>query len=135
MTAPPLTSLRLVIDSGALRKLAEPSWAALALLRTFRTRGLWPAMVPTVVVTEALTGDGATDAAVEALLRCCDVREEVPLTLARRAAWLRAAVGRGSGTDALLVAMAEPGGAVLVTNRPTVEAMALFADGVFVERI
>ena len=131
----PLTSLPLVLDSGALRRLAEPSAGSLVLLRTLRTRGLWPAMVPTVVVAEALTGEAVTDQAVDTFLACCDVRDQVPLALARRAAWLRAAVGRGSTTDALLVAMAEPGGAVLVTNRPTVEAMALFADGVYVERL
>ncbi len=130
-----MTLLPLVLDSGALRRLAEPTAASMVLLRTLRNRGLWPALVPTVVVAETLTGDGATDRLVDAFLGCCDVREQVPLALARRAAWLRAAVGRGSSTDALLVAMAEPGGAVLVTNRPTVEAMALFADGVFVERL
>lgn len=92
-------------------------------------------MVPTIVVAEALTGDVASDRAVETFLACCDVRSQVTLAEARRAAWLRAAVGRGSSTDALLVAMAEPGGAVLVTDRPTLEAMALFAGGVFVERL
>ena len=57
------------------------------------------------------------------------------MRLARRSAWLRTAANRGTVVDAVVVALAEPGGTVLVVNRPTIEAMALFADGVFVERV
>lgn len=135
MNRPPLSTVPLVLEAGALRKLAEATPASTVLLATLRRRGLWPAMVPTLVVAEAMTGDAAHDVDLEAFLTCCDVREELPLQLAVRAAWLRAAVGRGSASDALVVAMAEPAGAVLVVNRPHIEAMALFADRVFVERI
>ncbi len=127
-------SVPLVVDAGALRRLADRSPRSLILLRTLRERGLWPAQVAAPVLVEALTGDVATDDAVEALLRCCHILDSIAPAVAHRAAWLRTAANRGTATDALIVALAEPGGAVLVAQRPTIEAMALYADGVFVER-
>ena len=126
---------RLVLDAGALRRLADGSPRSAVLLARLRSSGLWPALIPSVVGAEALTGDAASDRPVEALLRCCDVTDHLDEGLARRAAWLRTAANRGTVVDAVVVALAEPGGAVLVVNRPTIEAMALFADGVFVEQI
>jgi len=126
---------RLVLDATALRRLADRTPRSLVLLETLRRAQLWPARVPAVVVAEALSGDDETDRAVTELLRCCDVIDRLDERLARRAAWLRTAANRGTVVDALVVALAEPGGAVLVGNRPTIEAMALFADGVFVERV
>ena len=58
----------------------------------------------------------------------------MPVRVARRAAWLRTAAGRGTAADALVVALAEPGGSVLSGGRRDLEALALFADDVFVER-
>ena len=127
--------IRVVLDVGGLRRLADRSPRSLILLRTLRERGLWPGIVPSAVLAEALTGDAEADRAVEALLRGCEVIEQLDATTARRAAWLRTAANRGTALDAITVALAEPGGAVLVAQRPTIEAMALFADGVFVERI
>ena len=127
--------VRILLDAGAVRRLADGSGRSVALLSTLRQRGLWPAQVPTVVVAEALSGELDPDRQVEALLRCCAVVTQIDGSVARRAAWLRAAVNQGSTADALLVALAEPGGAILVANRPSVEAMALFATGVFVERV
>jgi len=124
-----------VLDAGAVRRLADRSPRSAVTLAALRDRGLWPARVPSVAVAEALTGDIEADRAVEAFLRCCDVVESIDGALARRAAWLRAAANRGTVADAVIVATAEPGGVVLVANRPTIEAMALFADGVFVERV
>ncbi len=118
-----------------MRRLADGSSRSAVLLARLRNAGLWPARVPTVVVAEALTGDDAIDHNVQCLLRCCLLVEDLSEDLARRAAWLRTAVNRGTAVDALVVALAEPGGTVLVGNRPTIEAMALFADKVFVERI
>lgn len=129
------TSVRLVLDGSAVRRLADRSARSTTVLRTLRERGLWPAQVPGVVVAEVLTGDADADRPLEAFLACCDVVDTVSAPLARRAAWLRAAANRGSVVDAVVVALAEGGGAVLVAGRPTVEAMALFADGVFVERL
>lgn len=125
----------LFLDGAALRRLAERSPQALATLEALRAAQLLPVRVPSFVLADALTGDTGQDRLVEAFLPCCEVVDVVPPAVARRAAWLRTAAARGSATDALLVALAEPGGAVLVANRPTVEAMALFADGVFVERL
>lgn len=123
-----------MLDAGGLRLLAERSTRALALLRALRDRGLWPPLVPSPVLVECLSGDESTDAAVEQLLEAVDVVVDLPEPLARRAAWLRTAAGRGSSTEALVVALAEPGGAVLTRGNVRIEAMALFADRVFVER-
>lgn len=125
----------IVLDAAAVRRLAERSQRSLALLDALLERGLWPALVPAVVVAECLTGDAAIDAPVEALLACCDIGTEIDLDVARRAAWLRTAAGRGSAADAIVVASAEPRGAVLTSGRRVdVEALALFADRVYVER-
>lgn len=126
--------MALVLDAGGLRLLAERSTRALALLRALRDRGLWPPLVPAPVLVECLTGDEATDAPIERLVATVNVVTELPEALARRAAWLRTAAGRGSSTEALVVALAEPGGAVLTRGNVRIEAMALFADRVFVER-
>jgi hypothetical protein len=123
-----------VLDGGGVRKLAERTSRTLALLRSLRERALWPPIVPAIVLPECLTGDADHDAAVNRFLCTCDLREEVPTAVARRAAWLRTAAGRGTACDALVVATAEPGGAVLSGGRRDLEALALFADGVMVER-
>lgn len=125
----------LLLDAAALRRLSERTGAALAVLEELRLAGLWPAKVPTFVLADALTGDVDADRALDSFLCCCDVVDGIAPAVARRAAWLRTAANRGTASDSLLVALAEPGGAVLVVNRPTIEAMALFADGVFVERL
>ena len=76
------------------------------------------------------------DEPVLRFLGTCLLEAAVPAPLARRAAWLRTAAGRGSAADALTVALAEPGGSILAGDRAAnVEALALFADGVFVERV
>jgi len=125
----------LVLDAAAVRRLAERTPRSIALLDALTELGLWPAVVPAVVVAECLTGDAATDAPLEALLACCDVRTDLDPAVARRAAWLRTAAGRGSAVDAIVVASAEPQGAVLTAGRRVdVEALALFADRVYVER-
>lgn len=126
---------RVVLDPGGLRRLADRSPRSLVVLRTLRERDLWPAVVPSAAVVEALTGDADADRQLDAFLACCDVIEHLDTATARRAAWLRTAANRGTAVDAIVVALAEPGGSVLVAHRPTVEAMALFADGVFVERL
>jgi hypothetical protein len=129
-----MSSALLVVDASGLRRLADRSSGALALQRALQARRLWPPSVPAVVLADALTGDDGQDRSKNRFLLCCDVVEEVPLATARRAAWLRTAAGRGSAADALLVAMAEPGGAVLTGGRNDIEALALFAEGVMVER-
>ena len=89
----------LVLDSGGVSGLATQR----ARLAELRRRGLWPAQVPPVVLTEATTGDHRRDAATNRFLRCCQIRV-VDETLTRDAARLRTATGRAgsiSATDAV----------------------------------
>ncbi|TAM87807.1 MAG: PIN domain-containing protein [Jatrophihabitans sp.] len=109
--------MNVVFDAGALRAFpAQP-----ARLQELLRRGLWPAQVPSVVLTEALTGDHRRDFPVDRLLRACQVRS-VDEVLARRAARLRTATGRAgaiSAVDAVVVALAEAlGGGWVFTSDP-----------------
>jgi hypothetical protein len=125
----------LVLDSGGVSRLAERTTAAAALLVALRNEGLWPPMVPTLVLVEALHGDAARDAVPNRLLKTCDVIEEIPRPLARRAAFLRAKAHRGSAVDALVVALAEPGGSVLTSDPDDLAALATHAREVRIERV
>ena len=51
----------LILDSGGVTRLASRSKPALALIRSFVDEGLWPPMVPAVVLVESLHGDPARD--------------------------------------------------------------------------
>jgi hypothetical protein len=125
----------LILDSGGVSRLAERSTAAAALLDALRTEGLWPPMVPTPVLIEALYGDPARDASANRLLKTCEVVEDIPERLARRAASLRALARRGSAIDALVVACAEPGGSVLTSDPDDLSALATHAHDVRIERV
>jgi predicted nucleic acid-binding protein len=125
----------LVLDSGAVTRLAERSQAAAALIVALREEGLWPPVVPSVVLVECLQGHAGRDAAENRLLKTCDVVEHLPEATARRAAFLRRRAGRGSAVDALVVAFAEPGGTVLTTDPGDIEALAANAQRVRVERV
>ena len=125
----------LVLDSGAVSRLAERSRSAAALILALREEGLWPPAVPSVVLVECLQGHGARDASENRLLRTCDLVESLGDGLARRAAFLRRRARRGSAVDAVVVAIAEPGGTVLTTDPDDLEALAAHAQGVLVERI
>jgi hypothetical protein len=125
----------LVLDSGGVSRLAERTTAAAALLVALRNEGLWPPMVPTLVLVEALHGDAARDAVPNRLLKTCDVIEEIPRPLARRAAFLRAKAHRGSAVAALVVALAEPGGSVLTSDPDDLAALATHAREVRIERV
>lgn len=69
------------------------------------------------------------------LLKTCDVVEEVDEALARRAAQLRRQARRGSAVDALVIAVAEPGGTVLSSDPEDLEALAAYAHGVVVQKV
>jgi hypothetical protein len=125
----------LVLDSGAVTRLAERSARAAALVAALRAEGLWPPVVPSVVLIECLTGEGSRDAAHNRFLRTCDVTDSVPVPLARRAAWLRARARAGSAVDALVTAVAEPGGTVLTGDLADLRALAQHASDVNVEVI
>jgi hypothetical protein len=114
----------LILDSGAVTRLSEGSRRVHELITLLRRRGSWPPVVPTVVLVESLRGDAARDAKANRFLKLCVVEPMVPLAVARRAAELRRQARRGSAVDALVVAMAEPGGAVITGDREDIAALA-----------
>jgi hypothetical protein len=124
----------LILNSGGVSRLAERTTAVVALLSALRNEGLWPPMVPSPVLIEALHGDAARDALANRLLKTCDVIEDIPERLSRRAASLRTQARRGSAIDALVVAFAEPGGSVLTSDPDDLAALATRAHDVLIER-
>ncbi len=124
----------LVLDSGGVSRLSEHSRQAAALILALRDHGLWPPLVPSVVLVECLEGHAGRDAVANRFLKTCDVIEEVSEPLARRAATLRRRAGRGSAVDALVIAYAEPGGTVLTSDVRDLEALAEYAQRVKIER-
>jgi len=106
-----------------------------ALILALRDEGLWPPLVPSVVLVECLQGHAGRDAAENKFLKTCDIVEEIGEPLARRAAFLRRHARRGSAVDALVVAVAEPGGTVLTSDPNDLEALASHAQRVRIERI
>jgi hypothetical protein len=125
----------LVLDSGGVSRLAEGTRLSAALILAFREHGLWPPLVPSPVLVECLQGHAGRDARTNRFLKTCDIVEEVGEPLARRAATLRTRAGRGSAIDALVVAIAEPGGTVLTSDLHDLEALAEYAQRVRIERI
>jgi len=114
----------IVLDSHGLTRLA----ADRARLAELRHRGEWPAIVPSVVLTEALTGDHRRDHPENRLLRTCDIRP-VDEVLARAAGLLRTKTTTRrapSAVDSIVVAIAdEAGGATVLSNDPgDLEALA-----------
>lgn len=125
----------LVLDSGGVCRLAERSRQAAALILALREQGLWPPVVPSVVLVECLQGHAGRDALANRFLKTCDVVEEIPEPLARRAALLRRQARRGSAVDALVVAFAEPDGTALTSDLDDLEALAEHANRVSVEKV
>ena len=125
----------LVLDSGAVTKLARRDRASAALIEVLRRDGLWPPLVPSVVVVESVTGRAGPDANTNRLLKTCDIVTEVAEGTARRAAALRFGAGRGSAVDAVVVATAEPAGSVLTGDPADLRALAARADQVAVATI
>ncbi len=126
---------QLILDSGGLSHLARRRSHSAGLIATFQYNGLWPPTVPTVVLAESLTGRPRMDVPVSRLLKLCEVADRVPRSAARRAGELRALAKRGSAVDAILVALAEPGGAVLTSDLADMRALAAHADNVHVYHI
>lgn len=125
----------LVLDSSAVSRLAERSRPVVALILALRDEGLWPPVVPSVVLVECLQGHAGRDAAENKFLKACDIVEEIGEPLARRAAFLRRHARLGSAVDALVVAIAEPDGTVLTSDPRDLEALASHARHVRIERI
>lgn len=96
--------MTVVLDSGAVTALAVSASRAARL----RLRYGWPALVPSVVLAESLTGDHRRDHGVNRFLRGCLV---VPVDeqVAREAARLRTRTGRAgtiTAVDAIVAALA-----------------------------
>lgn len=113
--------------------MAARTKTSLALIRALTSDGLWPPIVPTVVLVESLHGSSSKDANTHRFLKTCIVESTVSEPVARRAAELRRRSRAGSAVDALVVALAEPGGTVLTGDRADIEALAAHADHVSVE--
>ena len=116
--------MTLVLDAGGLSALAHQR----ARMHELRRRGLWPAQVPTVVLTEALTGGHRRDFHANRLLRACQVRN-VDETQALEGARLRTATERAatvSAVDAVVAALAgaTPDAVVLTSDPLDLRALA-----------
>ncbi|MBO0692633.1 MAG: PIN domain-containing protein [Acidimicrobiaceae bacterium] len=123
----------LVLDSGGLSFLAKRNQDAAATIQVFVRNGLWPPVVPSVLLAEPTSGCQRNDANI--LPKTCDLVEDLPEALARRAGELRHKARRGSAVDAILVATAEPGGTVLTGDQADLNALASYADRVGIQRI
>ena len=116
--------MTIILDAGGVNALAGQR----ARLVELRRRGHWPAQVPVVVLTEALTGDHRRDFHANRLLRACQIRN-VDEPLAREGARLRTWTGRAStisATDAIVVAYAStlPDPVVLTSDQPDLTVLA-----------
>ena len=117
-----------------MSRLARRNADALAKIRALRRDRLWPPVVPSIVLIESLTGKPRSDANVNRLLKTCEILERVPQGIARRAASLRSQAQQGSAVDALVIAVAEPGGSVLTGDVGDLRALAAYAADVTVHR-
>lgn len=122
----------LVLDSGAVTDLARQRKRSAVGFRQARIDDSWPIVVPTVVLVECLSGRQHTDASVNFFLKACVVVDGPNEKSARRAGAIRAKARRGSAVDAVVVAMAEPGGTVLTNDVSDIQALASYAEGVSV---
>ncbi|MGH9108290.1 MAG: hypothetical protein ACRDY3_02285 [Acidimicrobiales bacterium] len=125
----------IVLDSGGVSFLAKRNQDAVATIRALVRDGEWPPVVPSVVLVESLSGRQRQDAAVNRLLKVCDIGEDLPVPLVRRAGELRHRARRGSAVDAIVVASAEPGGVVFSGDVNDLGALASYATGVRIERV
>ena len=125
----------LVVDSGGVSRLAARTKTAAALIAALVDQQLWPPAVPTMVLVESLHGDAGRDANTNRFLKSCIIEVAVSEATARRAAQLRRLARTGSAVDALVVALAEPGGTVLTGDQADLEALATHAEGVAIEVI
>ena len=123
---------RLLVDSGAVDRLARHDEQSLVYLASLARDGYWPPVIPTVVLTECVSGTQHKDALANRFIKTCQVLEELPEETARRAGKLRSQTKRGSAVDAILVALAEPGGVVITEDTRDLEALASNASNVVV---
>jgi hypothetical protein len=125
----------LVLDSGGFDRLSERSRKSHALIEEFRKAGLWPPVVPTMVLVESRQGHPGRDAPANRFLKTVLTDDGVSVDVARRAAELRRRARRGSAVDALVVVLAEPNGTVLTGDEEDITALAARSRNVAVELI
>jgi predicted nucleic acid-binding protein len=124
----------IVLDSGGISKLTDRSLDSLALLKQLSTLND-VMLVPTSVLVECLYGKSPKDAPTCRFLQKCVLQEVLLLSTAQRAAELRRKSGHGSAVDAIVVALAEPGGTVLTGDQGDIEKLATHANKVYVAAI
>ena len=124
----------LVLDSGGVSRLARRRPDSVAMIAAFKNQELWPPVVPSVVLAESISGRQRNAANINRFLKTCDIVEDLPQHLARRAGALRALARQGSAVDAIVVAVAEPGGAILTSDPKDLTALAGHANGVHIYR-
>ena len=124
----------LVLDSGGVTRLARRHQDTAALIAVLKRDGLWPPLVPSVVLAESISGRQHVDANVNRFIKTCDIVEELLERIARRAGALRALAGQGSAVDAIVIAAAEPGGTVLTGDLKDFQALVSHANDVSVYR-
>ena len=90
-----------VLDSGAVTRLARQDQLSAARIGSLKRRGIWPPVVPSVVLVECLTGRQRIDAVTNRFLKGCDVEEQLPERIARNAGRLRDSTGRASEISAV----------------------------------
>ena len=116
-----------VLDSGAVTRLAGRDRRSAARIGSLTRRGIWPPVVPSVVLAECLTGRQSIDPVTNRFLKGCDIEEQLPEQVARNAGRLRDRTGRASEISAvdadqwrhpamppLTVADTEDGGALVL---------------------
>ena len=121
-----------MLDSGAVTALARQSRGSAASLHEAGDQDSWSTVVPSIVLVECLSGRQHADVVVNRFLKRCEIVVGPHERLARRAGALRAEAGRGSAVDAVVVAMAEPGGVVLTGDVKDLRALAAHAQDVTV---
>jgi len=125
----------LVLDSGAVTRLARRDRQNAATITVLRRDGLWPPVVPSVVVVEAVTGRSGRDANTNRLLKTCDIVTELSEAIARRAAQLPHSSKHDSAVAAIVVATAEPEGRVLTSDAKDLRALASYSERVIIRAI
>ena len=121
-----------ILDSGAVSRLSLQKQQSKESLAFFQKSDFWPLIVPSVVLVECLSGRQNRDAVVHRVLKTCEIVERLSERVARRAGELRFLAQRGEVVDAVVVAMAEPGGIVLTVDIKDLSALADHASGVTV---
>ena len=110
--------------------MPRPHPEAPANFAELKNSEFWPPLIHTVVLAECLTGRQQNDARTNRFIKTCELFEDLPEEIGRRAAELRTQAGQGSVVDALLVALAEPDGIVLTDDNNDIEALASHTRGV-----